>query len=164
LLGDANADLSSIKRVWLLLDRESVSSVMEGKTESSLGGLFTAVIQYRSAPDLEQLAIAASKEIAKVESLGDEDDGEIGESSSNAVDQPELQLVAESISETHVAIGSSLMVGKMKNAQKRIENSELSRLLTQIEFSSDVEGVIATGPIRDTLRSLFAMAAQFGGK
>jgi len=47
LVGKANADLSLIERVWLLLDRESVFSAMEGNAD---GGWFVAVIQYKTSP------------------------------------------------------------------------------------------------------------------
>jgi len=66
------------------------------------------------------------------------------------------RLVAKPIGEKMIAIGSVAMVRKMKSAPA--ETSGLS------DFSSDVEGVIATAPVRETLKTVFGMAAQFGGK
>ena len=44
VVGPKNAKLESIERVWLMLDRQSVSMMMEGTSD----GLFVTVVQYLS--------------------------------------------------------------------------------------------------------------------
>ena len=167
VVGKANADLKKIERVWLLLDRESTAAAMEGKT----AGLFVTVIQYPTAPDLEQLAAASSeRENALLKSANSERGGDEAVSDSKKergklTEKPSAQSkqIVQAIGERQIAIGSKLAVGKLESLQKPAENSKLFRLLTQLDFSTDVEGVIATGPVRETLKSVFGMAAQFGG-
>ena len=168
LVGKANSDLGSIERIWLLLDRETTAAAMEGKP----GGLFTTVIQYQAAPNLEQLAQArANLENTLVDSSNGESQSESDSDSEEASKKPsqepgdtQAKPIIYAIGDKQIVIGSKLAVEKMKAAQTPTENSELTGLLTQLDFSSDVEGVIATGPVRGTLKSVFGMAAQFGGE
>ena len=168
LVGNANADLNLIERIWLLLDRESAAAAMEGKTE----GFFVTVIQYQSPLDTGQLAAAKSnQQKSHLDSPESDTESSESEDSKKETDEPTEELnpprwkpIAQAIGERRIAIGSKLDVDKLKASQNPAENSELSRLLAQLDFSSDVEGVIATGPVRETLKSVFGIAAQFGGK
>ena len=168
LVGKANSDLDSIERVWLLLDRESVTAAMEAKP----GGWYVTVVQYRSAPDLKQLADAnASREASKSDSSdSDSDPGaepETDADENKVAKKPvdaQLETIAQVIGDRQIVIGGKLAVEKMMALQSPAEGSRLSRLLSQLDFSSDVEGVVAIEPVRETLNSVFGIAAQFGGE
>ena len=166
-VGKANADLQSIERVWLLLDREGTAAAMEGNTK----GLLVTVIEYQKSPDLEQLAEASSNQDNSTNDSS-ENNNESSESgpeskkddqSADELDATKSKTVAQQISERRIAIGSKLVVDKLKGFKNPAATSKLVQLLTQLDFSSDVEGVIATGPVRETLKSVFGVAAQFGG-
>ena len=167
-VGKANADLESIERVWLMLDREGTAAAMEGNTE----GLLVTVIEYQKSPDLEQLAEASSNQDNSTNDSS-ENNNESSESgpeskkddqSADELDATKSKTVAQQISERRIAIGSKLVVDKLKGFKNPAATSKLVQLLTQLDFSSDVEGVIATGPVRETLKSVFGVAAQFGGE
>ena len=163
VVGPKNAKLESIERVWLMLDRQSVSMMMEGTYD----GLFVTVIQYKTSPDLDQLAIANSARAASADK--EDDQGEEtepvavseGETSSSESPPQFENLSALAIGGNRIAIGSKQLIGKMKRPQ---QPNQLSRQLSRLEFSADVEGIVAAGPVRETLKSVFGIAAQFGGK
>ena len=164
VVGAENAKLESIERVWLMLDRQSMSMLMEGTSD----GLFVTVIQYKTPPDLDQLAIANANRAKLTDNAGDGDKTPTepvsisDDDETNSSQPPQFAgLAAQSIGENRIAIGSKQLIGKMNRPQRP---NGLSRQLSRLDFSADVEGIIATGPVRETLKSVFGIAAQFGGK
>lgn len=161
LVGQDNARLERIERVWLLLDRESVSMAMDGDTD----GMLVTVIEYQAELSSDQLAsinsISDSKEQDSGKLVTSRDESESESKLSNTIEPSRSkQVVAKTIGKKRVVIGSRQLIAKLKSPQ---QSSELSRRLNRLDFSADVEGVVMAGPVRETLKSLFGLAAQFGG-
>ncbi len=151
LAGQANSKLHQIDRIWVLVDRESVSMAMEGKTD----GMLVWVIDYMSAPNAQSLAAASS-----IRSKGPEPSDLHSDDSNQQLNEAN-QVVAELMGERQIVIGSHQLVEKMKRPQ---EPSDLSRQMSRLDFDADIEGTISVGPVRETLKSVFGLAAQFGGE
>lgn len=143
-LGEKNAQLSKFERVWIALDRQSLTMQAGAMPRSPV----VFIIDFNSAVDQADLeaAIASRAKLSSGESSAAGDDG--------------AEFAIKSVTDRRIALGQASMIAKI---QDNSGSFELGEQLKRMPLSADLEGAISLTPIRSTLQSFFNLLAQFGG-
>jgi hypothetical protein len=155
LVGQENALLSGIARVWIVLDRQSFALVPNGEQTSPM----VVVIDYKNPFNDNLLSEAKARRIATEERANEKPANEKPASEKPASEANGFSV--KKISDQRIAFGSRELLDKLN---KESSSSSLANELKRMKLDSDVEGVISLAPIRSTLQSAFDIAATFGGE
>ncbi|MFT5304446.1 MAG: hypothetical protein ACI87E_004914 [Mariniblastus sp.] len=150
-IGANNARLGNMERIWIVVDRGSLSFMGQGPQQSP----FIIVVDLKSAVDQADLAAAVAKSEAEaMQQTGDQGDDE---------EQQLSPSTAVKIGDCRIVMGSVSAVEQIANATGQV-NSSLARRLKKLNFDSDVDGMVDIQPIRTTLQAMLGIMGRWGGE
>ncbi len=159
-VGDQNAKLNLIDRVWVLLDREFFQL---GQGASGADSPVIYVVEYKHPIDSKSIParpVTDSADTAVAENSVAKET--VSSHSEDTRRQASTTMVSRAIDERRIAIGSRKAIDKLN-----IEVRERSPLVGEVhKFNLEMEmvGSVTTSPIRSTLRSIIELAAGFNAE
>ena len=137
LVGPNNSNLKNIDRVWVLMDRDSLSFGEDRQPQSP----FVIVLDFNSFGNEVELDEMMRKSIEQ----------------SDTTSKMQVTLIGE----RRVVIASSELSSKFSKSKGE---SNLARQMKRMKLDADVDALVDIGPIRSTLTSMFGMMGAFGGE
>ena len=159
-VGDQNAKLNLIDRVWVLLDREFFQL---GQGASGADSPVIYVVEYKNPIDSKSIPVrpgTVSADSTAVENSVAKET--VASQSENTISQAPAAMVAMAIDEKRIAIGSRKAIDKL-NIEVR-ERSPLVGEVLKFNLEMEMVGLVTTSPIRSTLRSIIELAAGFNAE
>ena len=153
LVGQNNAKLEALERVWLLLDREAMD--MQAQMESSGESPFLMILETNSKVDRDSIDRANDNRNSDTERysslLGDKFSKEAPE------------LFAKAISDNHIAIGNGKTLERVAIVSETI--APIHEQMQSLKFTNDLEVAATMVPLRELVDRFMPMmqaAGDFG--
>lgn len=154
-LGESNAKLDKLKRVWWLVDRSAVEGLTSfGKEQPDPNIL---IFDYLRPFDKDELATANEANRAEFEKI-QQLNAEV-----NLGKPGRKEITAVSLNSRRLALGTPKLVQKIA-ASNGDSRSSLAEQVRRLEFKDDIEGAFSIDPLRSTIDELTATMARFGGE